>query len=324
MTALDRRAVLKLLASAPAAAALSWTHDEAVRAHEGARLARQTAQQTGTTYAPKFFTASEWATVGMLVDYIIPRDEKSGSATEAGVPEFMDFMMVDQPNRQNAMRTGLAWIDAQSVARTQRPFVEASDDERRALLDEISWPRRAKPEMAAGVTFFNSFRDLTASGFFTSEIGMADLEFMGNTFVREFKGCPEPWLKKIGLVVLACVWIAGATTVGARGLWQTVTASPAPSPSPATIDGARLYTKHCQPCHGKNGVSAEAGMGFTARTWKHGSSSAAIAKVIAEGVPTTEMKAFKDLLTTAEITAVAKLVRSFDTRLPPEKSGGGQ
>ena len=322
MTALDRRAVLKLLASAPAAAALSWTHDEAVRAHEGALLARQAAQQAGTAYAPKFFTASEWATVGMLVDYIIPRDEKSGSATEAGVPEFMDFMMVDQPNRQNAMRAGLAWFDAQAVARTQKRFVEASDAERRALLDEISWPRRAKPEMAAGVTFFNSFRDLTASGFFTSEIGMADLEFMGNVFVREFKGCPEPWLKKLGLVVLACVWIAGATTVGAGGFQQT---SPAvPPPPPPAIDGARLYTKHCQPCHGKNGVSTEPAMGFTARTWKQGSSSAAIAKVIAEGVPTTEMKAFKELLTEPEIAAVAKLVRSFDPRLPPEKSGGGQ
>ena len=199
MGAVDRRDVLRMLAAAPAAAALTWTQLEAEQAHHQAEQARQTAQRTAAPYRPQFFTAHEWATVASLVDYIIPRDEKSGSATEAGVPEFMDFMMVDQPTRQTAMRGGLAWIDRQCLTRVDKTFVAATDAERRALLDDIAWARRARPGMQAGVIFFASFRDLTASGFFTSKIGMQDLGFIGNTFVREWKGCSDEALKKLGL-----------------------------------------------------------------------------------------------------------------------------
>jgi hypothetical protein len=97
------------------------------------------------------------------------------------------------------MRGGLAWIDRQCLTRVDKTFVAATDAERRALLDDIAWPRRARPEMQTGAIFFASFRDLTASGFFTSKIGMQDLGFMGNTVVREWKGCPDEALKKLGL-----------------------------------------------------------------------------------------------------------------------------
>ena len=200
--AVDRRKVLKALASAPvaAAAAITWTHTEALDASIAAHEARQAAAQAQAPYAPKFFTAHEWATVNLLVDYIIPRDEKSGGATDAGVPEFMDFMMIDQPNRQTAMRGGLAWLDHESQRRTDKTFVASTDAERRAILDDIAWPRRSvAPALAYGVTFFNMFRDLTASGFYTSRIGMDDLEYQGNTFAPGWKGCPPEWLKKLGL-----------------------------------------------------------------------------------------------------------------------------
>ena len=200
MPGMDRRQALKALASAPlAAAAITWTETEARAASEAALRARQTAQRTGVRYQPKFFTAREWMTVGVLVDLIIPKDEKSGSATDAGVPEFMDFMMIDQPARQNAMRGGLAWLDAECQRRVDKRFVACTDTERRAVLDDIAWPRRARPEMAYGVTFFNSFRDLTASGFFTSRMGMDDLEYVGNTYVTDWAGCPPEWLKKLGV-----------------------------------------------------------------------------------------------------------------------------
>ena len=75
----------------------------------------------------------------------------------------------------------------------------ATDAQRKEVLDEISWPRRANPEVAAGVAFFNSFRDLTASGFFSSKVGVQDLGYMGNRFVPTWTGCPEPVLKKLGL-----------------------------------------------------------------------------------------------------------------------------
>ena len=201
MTDINRRKALQALASAPlAAAALTWTDAEARDAAYASFDARQAAQRAKVAYKPKFFTAHEWATIAVLANLIIPKDEKSGSATDAGVPEFMDFMMIDQPNRQTAMRGGLAWLDAECHRRFAKTFVAATDADRRAVLDDIAWPRRqTKPGLAYGVTFFNSFRDLTASGFFSSRMGMDDLDYMGNTFVPEWKGCPPEWLKKLGV-----------------------------------------------------------------------------------------------------------------------------
>ena len=201
MSDINRRKALQALASAPlAAAALTWTESDARAAADAAEQARQTAATTRAAYKPKFFNAREWATIAVLVNLIIPKDEKSGSATDAGVPEFMDFMMIDQPNRQTAMRGGLAWLDAECHRRFEKTFVACTDADRRKVLDDISWPRRqTRADLAYGVTFFNSFRDLTASGFFTSRMGMADLDYMGNTFVADWKGCPPEWLKKLGV-----------------------------------------------------------------------------------------------------------------------------
>ena len=111
MKPITRRIVLKAIASAPLAAAMAWTPAEADQAQRRVQQARADAEKQGTPHTPKFFSAHEYATVAVLVDLIIPKDERSGSATEAGVPEFMDFMMVDQPRRQTAMRGGLAIID---------------------------------------------------------------------------------------------------------------------------------------------------------------------------------------------------------------------
>ena len=106
MAPITRRAALRIVTSAPVAAALVWTPAEAQQAREQADAARAQAAKRATPFKPKFFTAHEYATVAVLVDLIIPRDERSGSATDAGVPPFMDFMMIDQPQRQVAMRGG--------------------------------------------------------------------------------------------------------------------------------------------------------------------------------------------------------------------------
>ena len=162
-------------------------------------MAPMTAAAKGP-YKPKFFTAHEWATVRVLVDIIIPKDERSGSATDAAVPEFMDFLMDDQTNRRTAMRGGLAWIDHQCEERYDKRFIECSDEQRMAVLDDIAWPAKAKPEFAHGVAFFNSFRDLTAAGFWSSKMGVQDLQYTGNVPVAVWKGCPDEALKKLGLV----------------------------------------------------------------------------------------------------------------------------
>src|SRR3954468_19293078 len=111
MDKLNRRSMLQLLGAAPVAAGFTWTEAEAAQAAASAQAARKPAA-AGTAkaaYTPKFFNAHEWATVRVLVNLIIPKDDRPGSATDAGVPEFMDFIMIDTPNRQTAMRGGLAW-----------------------------------------------------------------------------------------------------------------------------------------------------------------------------------------------------------------------
>ncbi|HSF16045.1 MAG TPA: gluconate 2-dehydrogenase subunit 3 family protein [Vicinamibacteria bacterium] len=189
---IDRRKALALLASVPTAAAFSITAREVESAHRAL-------QKAAGGYAPTFFDHHEYETVRLLVDLLIPGDERSGSATDAGVPEFIDFMMTDEPERQIAMRGGLAWLDNECLDRFGSSFVEASAAERTSLLDEIAWPERASPELSHGVGFFNAFRDLTATGFFTSRMGMEDLDYRGNVYVTEWTGCPPEALRKLGL-----------------------------------------------------------------------------------------------------------------------------
>jgi hypothetical protein len=199
MSDANRRDVLRLLTAGPLAAGLTWTEAEAQQAHQQAQTAQAAAKKSAAPFKPKFFTAHEYATVNLLVDLIIPKDERSGSATDAGVPAFMDFMMTDQPARQTAMRGGLAWLDRESVSRFEKTFVACTAAERSKILDDIAWPHKAPPAMSHGVAFFNSFRDLTASGFFTTKMGIEDLQYKGNGYVREWTGCPTEVLTKLGL-----------------------------------------------------------------------------------------------------------------------------
>jgi Gluconate 2-dehydrogenase subunit 3 len=196
---MKRREALKVLGSAPIAAGFMWTEAEAQEAHHKAQAARQTAKKAGTAFKPKFFTAHEYATVVILVDLIFPKDERSGSATDAGVPEFMDFIVGDQPQRQTAMRGGLAWLDRECERRFDKRFVACDDAQRRDVLDDISGLEPPTVMLTQGVAFFRMFRDLTASGFWTSKMGIADLQYMGNTLVADWKGCPEEQLKKLGI-----------------------------------------------------------------------------------------------------------------------------
>jgi hypothetical protein len=188
----SRRDVLKLLLAAPAAT-FAWTEAEALQASAAAQAART------SPFVPKFFTAHEFRLVTTLADIIIPKDERSGSASDAGVPEFMDFMMIDQPARQVAMRGGLAWLDRECQLRFDKPFLDCAEAERTAVLDDIAYPAKADPARAHGVAFFNSFRDLTATGFWTTRMGIDDLQYMGNRSVARWNGCPDESLKKLGV-----------------------------------------------------------------------------------------------------------------------------
>jgi gluconate 2-dehydrogenase gamma chain len=195
---MTRRDAVQLLAALPVAAFLSWPTAQQEKARRFVDNALRAAAE-GTPFAPKFFTAAELRTVHVLADMIIPRDERSGNASDAGVPEFMDFMMIDRPNNQKWMRPGLAWIDAQSNTRFGKPFADAAQSQREAILNDIAWPARAPASMADGVSFFNRFRDLTSSGFWSSQMGVKDLKYEGNLFATDWNGCPPAALKKLGV-----------------------------------------------------------------------------------------------------------------------------
>lgn len=198
---MKRRTALSLLAAAPSAGALVWTDAEAREAAEQATAARRAARRGGRRFAPKFFSAPEYALLVALVDLIIPTDERSGSASDAGVPEFIDFLMVDQPARQVAMRGGLALIDRLCLDRYDCGFVQCTEAQRTEVLEDIGFAGNAlaRPELSQAVAFFNSLRDLTATGFWSSRIGITDLQYSGNVYVAEWKGCPEEALKKLGV-----------------------------------------------------------------------------------------------------------------------------
>jgi gluconate 2-dehydrogenase gamma chain len=156
------------------------------------------AEREAKLMSEKFFTEHEMKTITVLTDIIIPKDEKSGSASDAKVPEFIEFIVKDMPVHQVPMRGGLRWLDVQCMKRYNSDFISCSEKDQIAIIDLIAFPESAKPEMQSGVAFFNLLRDLTATGFFTSEIGLKDLEYQGNK-PNQWDGVPDEVLKQYGM-----------------------------------------------------------------------------------------------------------------------------
>ncbi len=149
-------------------------------------------------FAEQFFNKHEMKTISVLVDIIIPRDAKSGSATDAGVPDFIEFMAKDQPELQTPLRGGLTWMDNMMKRRHERDFISCTEAQRIALVEEIAYPERKKSGMSQGIAFFSLMRNLTASGFWSSKIGIEDIGYMGNT-PNQWDGPPEDVIRQYGL-----------------------------------------------------------------------------------------------------------------------------
>lgn len=194
MNSMDRRQAITAIAAMSASLGIPVSVLE--RATQ--RLANSQ-QPTATPFDPRFFNAGELAVVTILGDMVIPKDEKSGAASDAKVPEYMDFICAEYHSTGDWMRSGLNWLDGVSVGRYQKGFAALTDDQRAAIVNDIAWPGRARPENAAGARFFSRFRDLTASGFWSSQMGVQDLQYMGNTFVMQWNGCPPEAKAKIGV-----------------------------------------------------------------------------------------------------------------------------
>jgi gluconate 2-dehydrogenase gamma chain len=148
--------------------------------------------------AEKYFDEHEMATITVLADIIIPKDDRSGSASDAKVPEFIEFIVKDIPSHKLPMRGGLKWLDMQCLNRYGNTFIKCSSSQKTELLDQIAYPYKAKAEMAQGVAFFNRMRDLTASGFWSSEMGTKDIGYAGNA-PNKWMGVPADVLKQYGM-----------------------------------------------------------------------------------------------------------------------------
>jgi gluconate 2-dehydrogenase gamma chain len=146
----------------------------------------------------KFFTAQEFGTITLLADIIIPKDEVSGSASDAKVADFIEFIVKDMPQHQTPMRGGLRWLDLQCLNRYGKPFKDCSQQQQIEMVDNIAYPKKAKPEFKQGVSFFNLMRNLTVTGFYTTKIGYDDVGFVGNR-PNQWNGVPSDVLKQYNM-----------------------------------------------------------------------------------------------------------------------------
>jgi gluconate 2-dehydrogenase gamma chain len=143
-------------------------------------------------YIPKYFSAHQYEMLTWLCDAIIPKDEKSGGAVEAGAPEFIDLLTSENEDWQVALGGGLMWLDTYSSDLYLSPFMDCTPQQRKEMMDLIAFRKNAKQDLALtqGIAFFAFLRRLTCDGFYTSKIGIEDLQYIGNTALREFPGCP--------------------------------------------------------------------------------------------------------------------------------------
>ncbi|HEX8038148.1 MAG TPA: gluconate 2-dehydrogenase subunit 3 family protein [Chryseosolibacter sp.] len=202
---MDRRKYLKTLAAGSMGAGLLLQcqpekKNQALDTTKELNLYRTTEElaREKELMSQKFFDEHERKTIATLSDIIIPKDDVSGSATDAGVPDFIEFMVKDRPYYQTPLRGGIKWLDLQCMRRYDADFVSCTPQQQLAMVDEIAYPEKAKPEMKQGVAFFNTLRDLTACGFFTSKIGIEDLGYVGNR-PNQWNGVPQEVLDQYGL-----------------------------------------------------------------------------------------------------------------------------
>lgn len=156
------------------------------------RMVRQEKAGAENQYTPKFFSTQAYKTLRSLCNTIIPTDEESKGALEAGAPEFIDLITSENSEYQVALGGGLMWLDSTCIDRYEKVYVDCTSQQQKEILDAIAYRKNAKkdPSLGQGIEFFALLRKFTADGFFTSEIGIEYLGYIGNTYVKEFPGCP--------------------------------------------------------------------------------------------------------------------------------------
>jgi gluconate 2-dehydrogenase gamma chain len=189
-TKVSRRDVLKTLAMG--AAATSVLRVVPLQAAEYAHHMIAAEKAAAKPYTPKYFAAHEYKTLQILCQAIIPPDPDSGGAIEAGAPEFIDLLTSENKDYQLTLGGGLMWLDETCLDRYEKDYLACTPEQQDEILDKIAYRRNAiaDPELSQGVAFFSFLRNMTADGFFTSEIGIKYLGYVGSAFLKDFPGCP--------------------------------------------------------------------------------------------------------------------------------------
>lgn len=189
---LSRRDILKSLAYGAAATSVLRVIPAQAAEYAHHMVAAEKAAAPANAYVPKFFTAHDYKTLQTLCQAIIPADADSGGAIEAGAPEFIDLLTSENAEYQRILGGGLLWLDAACSDRYGKAYLDCTPEQQKEVLDLIAYKRNTivNPALNPGVEFFAFLRNMTADGFFTSEIGIKYLGYIGNAFVKEFPGCP--------------------------------------------------------------------------------------------------------------------------------------
>jgi gluconate 2-dehydrogenase gamma chain len=189
---ISRRDILKSLTmGAMAGSVLSVIPAQAAEyAHH--MVAAEKASTPAGSYTPKFFPGRQYKTLQALCQTIIPADADSGGAIEAGAPEFIDLLTSENPEYQLKLGGGLMWLDSTCIDRYDKSYLDCTPEQQKEILDAIAYSKNAErdPGLSQGVEFFGFLRELTADGFFTSQIGIKYLGYVGNTYLLSFNGCP--------------------------------------------------------------------------------------------------------------------------------------
>jgi hypothetical protein len=189
---ISRRDILKTLTMGAMAGSVLRVIPAQAAEYAHHMVATEKAATTAGVYTPKFFLPQQYKTLQALCQAIIPADADSGGAKEAGAPEFIDLLTSENPDYQLKLGGGMMWLEAQCTDRYGKAYLDCLPAQQKEILDLIAYCKNAEkdPGLSQGVEFFAFLREMTADGFFTSEIGIKYLGYVGNTYLLSFPGCP--------------------------------------------------------------------------------------------------------------------------------------
>ena len=189
---ISRRDILKSLGMGFAATSVLRVVPAHAAEYAHHMIAAEKAATPAKGYTPKFFTAHDYKTLQTLCQTIFPADADSGGAIEAGAPEFIDLLTSENQDYQRILGGGIMWLDNSCSDRYDKIYLDCSPEQQKEILDKIAYRKNAAggASLSQGVEFFSFLRNMTADGFFTSEIGIKYLGYIGSTYLTEFPGCP--------------------------------------------------------------------------------------------------------------------------------------